>query len=337
VSPTQEAGDRRVVIDLERRYARWAALFYPARYRRERGSELVDTYLALAAPGRRRPSAVDVADLAAGGLRQHLRAAPDLERGFRLAGALALMMTTAFATGWTVFDAFAPTPPWVSPVGPFLSIGVVAWVAWMLAGIVYVAAPGRWSRWATGAAMLVTAGVVPVAAITGLHRPPLVVLLSQLVLGVVAVAADRQPSWPMRLLPVAASVLSALLAVRVLATQGGDYADYYPIADMALPLTALLLLIATTMLALGQAVRRDFRGAWALLILLTPIGVQAVQSLGAALDASGAIPSPLSWCSPTLLALALVAVIGPALIPLVLTVRSRLSRIGLLPAEGARR
>ena len=57
---------------LERRYARWTVLFYPVDYRRERGSELVDTYLSLAAPGRRRPSVSDVADLAVGGLRQHL-------------------------------------------------------------------------------------------------------------------------------------------------------------------------------------------------------------------------------------------------------------------------
>ena len=43
------------VTDLERRYARWTALFYPANYRRERGSELVDTYLSLVAPGARDP------------------------------------------------------------------------------------------------------------------------------------------------------------------------------------------------------------------------------------------------------------------------------------------
>ena len=43
------------VTELEGRYARWTALFYPADYRRERGSGLMDTYLSLAAPGRKRP------------------------------------------------------------------------------------------------------------------------------------------------------------------------------------------------------------------------------------------------------------------------------------------
>lgn len=133
--------------DLERRYARWTALFYPADYRRERGSELLDTYLALAAPDRRRPSAADVADLAAGGLRQHLRIAQGLGPGFRLAGLLALMTATAFATGWTILEVLAPPPTWTSPVRPFPTLGVAAWAAWLLAAVVYLAAPGRWFRW----------------------------------------------------------------------------------------------------------------------------------------------------------------------------------------------
>src|SRR5258705_7123524 len=165
------------LTDLERRYARWTALFYPADYRRERGSELMDTYLSLAAPGRKRPSAGDVVDLAAGGLRQHVRVAEGLGPGFRLAGLLALMTATAFATGWAIFEVLAPTLPRSSQVGPILSLAVAAWAAWLLAAVVHVAASGRWLRWAVGLAILVTAGVVPAAALTGLPRPPASVLL----------------------------------------------------------------------------------------------------------------------------------------------------------------
>jgi hypothetical protein len=322
--------DRCAVIVLERRYARWAALFYPAGYRRERRSELVDTYLELATPGRRRPSVADVADLAAGGLRQHLRAVSGLEPGLRLAGVLALMMTTAFATGWAVFDAFDPTPPWISPVGPFLSLGVVAWAVWVLVAAVWVAVPGRWSRWATGVAMLVTAGSVPAAAVTGLHRPPLFVLLPQLVLGVVTLGAGRQRSWWMRLLPIAGSAVSVPLAVLALPGPGFHY-DYYSVAETALPMVAVTLLIGSTLLALVMGARRDYRGAWALLILLTPIGMLAVKPLGVTLDGSGAIPPLLSQWSPTLIALVLVAVVGPALVPLAMAARGRLLRTGRLP------
>jgi hypothetical protein len=336
MSPAPNPHDRRIVIDLERRYARWAALFYPAGYRRERGSELMDTYLALAAPGRRRPSAADIADLAAGGLRQHLRTTPELEPGFRLAGALALMMTTAFATGWAVFDAFAPTPPWLSATGPFLSIGVVAWAAWALAAVVHLAAPGRWSRRLTSAALLITVALIPAAAVTGLHRPPLVVLLPQTVLGLVALGAGGRSPWWMRLLPLAASAVSMPLAIRALPGPGFSH-DYYPLADAALPVAAVALLIATTLLALGLGLQRDYRGAWALLILLTPIGTLAVKPLGAALDTSGAIPAALSYWSPTLLALVLVAVIGPALIALTVAIRSRSSRTASLSSEQAHR
>lgn len=42
------------VTGLGRRYTRWTAVFYPVDYRRERGSELVDTYCPW-----RRPDAGD--------------------------------------------------------------------------------------------------------------------------------------------------------------------------------------------------------------------------------------------------------------------------------------
>ena len=41
------------------------------------------------------------------------------------------------------------------------------------------------------------------------------------------------------------------------------------------------------LITLCLATRRDWRGAWALLILITPIGMLAVNPLGAVLDRSG--------------------------------------------------
>ncbi len=306
---------------LERRYARWTTLFYPADYRRERGSELVDTYLSLAAPGRSRPSVADVADLAAGGLRQYLRVARGLGPGFGLAGLLALMTTAVFATGWTILEVLSPTQHWTSP---FLSLGVAAWAAWLLAAVGYAAAPGRWFRCAAGLAVLVTAGVVPAAMLTGLPRPPLSVLLPQLVFGVVALGADRPRHWWVRLVPLAAAAASVPVAVGTVRDPNVN-GGYYWFVATALPAAGVLLLIGGTLLALGLAARRDSSGVWALLILLTPIGMLALNPLGAVLDDTGP-GQPLIPAWPSMVvASGLVAVLGPALVPLALTARGRLS------------
>jgi hypothetical protein len=318
--------------DLERRYARWAALFYPAGYRRERGSELVGTYLALAAPGRRRPSAADVADLAAGGLQQHLRFARDLRPGFRLAGLLALMTATALATGWTILEVLETPPPWTSPAGPFLTLGIAAWVAWLLAAVVHATAPSRWFRRAAGLALVVTAGVVPAAMLTGLSRPPLSVLLPQLVLGVVALGTGGHRPWWVRLLPFAAGALIAPLAVA--APDPEYYGGYYWIAGTALPGAAVVLLAGATLLALRLAARRDYRGLWALLILLTPIGMLSANPLGAVLDGNDLGRPVIPAWSSMVVASVLVAVVGPALVPLAVAARGRLSPSRRQPGTG---
>ncbi|MET7397571.1 hypothetical protein ABZS66_29205 [Dactylosporangium sp. NPDC005572] len=311
------------MTDLERRYARWTALFYPAGYRRERGSELVDTYLSLAAPDRKRPSAADVADLAVGGLRQHLRIAQGLGPGFRLAGLLALTTLAAFATGWAIFEAVAPTLLRFRYAGPFLSLGVAAWAAWLLAVVMHVVAPGRWFRWAAGLAVLVTAGVVPAAMLTGMPRPPLLVLLPQLVLGIVALGAAGPQPWWVRLIPLAAAAASVPVAASAaphLVFSGG----YYQAAATALPAAAVTLLIGATLLALGLAARHDYRGVWALLILLTPIGMLALNPLGAMLDDAGpGRPITPAWSS-MVAASVLVLTVGLVSMPLALAARGRL-------------
>jgi hypothetical protein len=315
--------DRRrpAMTDLERRYARWTALFYPADHRRARGSELMDTYLSLAAPDRRRPSPADIADLAAGGLRQHLRTARGLGPGFRLAGLLALTTATACATGWATLEVLAPIPSWSSHVGPFLSLAVAAWAAWLLAAVVHVAASGRWFRWAAGLAVLVTALIVPAAALTGLPRPPLSVLLPQMVLGVVALGAAGQRPWWVRLMPI--GVAAAILPVAISAAPTlGFISGYFDLAARTLPAAAVTLLIGALLIALGLAFRRDYRGAWAMLILFTPIGMLAVNPLGAVFDSGHGRAVIPAWSS-MVVASVLVATIGPMLLSLALLARGR--------------
>ncbi|GAA4249451.1 hypothetical protein GCM10022255_033670 [Dactylosporangium darangshiense] len=323
------------MTDLERRYARWTALFYPADDRRRRGSELVDTYLSLAAPDRRRPSPADIADLAAGGLRRHLRTAPGLGPGFRLAGLLALTTTSAFASGWAIFEALAPIVFRSRYTGPFMSLGVAAWAVWLLTAVVYVVAPGRWFRRLAVLAVLVTAGVVPAAMLTGIPRPPLIVLLPQLVLGIVAVgAATRHRRW-VRLTPLAAAALTMPVTVAA-ELRLNFYGDYYLPAVTASPAAGVALLIGATLLALGLAARHDYRGVWALLILLTPIGMLALNPLGAMLDDAGpGRPLVPAWSSMAAAA-TLVAAVGPALLLLALAASGRRSAGRRpLPAEAA--
>ncbi|WP_426512722.1 hypothetical protein ACPPVO_20050 [Dactylosporangium sp. McL0621] len=319
------------MTDLERRYARWMALFYPAHDRRKRGSELVDTYLALAAPGRRRPSPADIADLAAGGLRRRLRTAPGV--GFRLAGLLALTTTSAFASWWAVLEVLAPRAPWSAQTGPFLSLGVAAWALWLLAAVVHAVAPGRWFRRAVLLAVLVTAGVLPAAMLTGILRPPLSVLLPQVVLGVVALGASARYRWWVRLAPLAAAALTVPVAAATEPRLGFN-GDYYPCAVVALPAAATTLLIGATLLALALAARHDSRGVWALLILLTPIGILALNPIGAMLDNAGpGRPIVPEW-SAMAAAGVVVAVVGPALLLLTLAATDRRSAGGRsLPAE----
>jgi len=207
--------------DLERRYLRLLRLFYPAGYQNERGTEIVGTYLALATPARRWPSTADVFDLAGGGLRQHLRSvgATGIGPGTRLAGTLALLTTTALAGSWAVLETNPATTPWFgfSQYGPLVSLGVGVWGAWLLAAVVHAVAPGRWTRLAIGLGLLLTVAVVPLAAVTGLLRPPLFVLLPQACLGLIALGTPgRPPAW-LRLLPLAGAAAAAPVAAAFLA------------------------------------------------------------------------------------------------------------------------
>ncbi|MFG3554970.1 hypothetical protein ACGGAQ_11310 [Micromonospora sp. NPDC047557] len=313
------------MTDLERRYL-WLLLAYPAEYRRSRGAEIVGTYLDLAAPGRRWPAPADAADLLRGGLRQRVRAAGviHLVPGVRLAAAVALFTAAMLAGMWTVLE-LRPAPPGSGEpsVGSFVSLGIVAWVGWLLAAMAQALTPGQWHRRAVALAVLLTVALIPAAALTDLPRPPLFVLLPQVGLGLVALGASRE--WPvsLRVTPLVAAVTGLAVAARW--TPASFAWTYRAVtADQALPSAAVAVLAMAVLLAAGLALRGDHRGGWALLILLTPVGLLALQPLAGAADGMPAAFPP-NWTTLAATAV-LVALVGPALLPVALAVRTRLAR-----------
>ena len=269
--------------DLERRYLRLVRICYPAGYRDERGTEIADTYLALSAPGRRWPSAADVIDVAGGGLRQRLRAvgATGIGPGLRLAATPALCTATALAGGWAVLEL----NPWTTAWFGFelrdtsVSLGAGVWAAWLLAAVVHVVASGRWTRLAIGLALILTVAVVPLAAVIDQFRPPVFVLLAQTCLGLVALGVPgRLPVW-LRVLPLTGAAAALPVAAGFAYTtfayhRGDDSHGYYgwP-AGQVLPGAGTALLLVMVLVGVGLAARNDFRGAWALLVLLGPVGM----------------------------------------------------------------
>ncbi|WP_410815701.1 hypothetical protein [Micromonospora sp. 050-3] len=306
--------------DLERRYLRLLRA-YPADYRRARGAEIVGTYLDLAAADQRWPAPADAADLVRGGLRQRLRAAgvTDLIPGVRLAALLALVTASALAGVWGTAELHPPPVEWGVPhVGPFVSLGVVTWAAWLLAAVVIAVAPSRVARWAITVALLLTIALPPVAAVLDAPRPPLFVLVPQMVLGLLGLALPDRPSRAIRLAPL----LSAMLAVAathflVGADAMGGY--YAPTATRFLPIVGGLLLVVGTLLAMGLALGGDTRGGWALVTLLTPAGFLAVPGLA---DSFGPAYGAITFAELAVTAIA-VALAGPAVLLLTILFRSR--------------
>ncbi|RKN50914.1 hypothetical protein [Micromonospora endolithica] len=340
--------------DLERRYRRLLRA-YPGDYRRERGDEIVGTYLEVAGPDRRRPSPADAADLVRGGLRQRLRAvgAPDLAPGVRLAALLAFLTATPLAAAWMVLEQHTPpaagpltaawlaqgqhTPPavWNAPyVGPFLSLGVGVWLVWLLAVLPLALGSVRWTRRLTGAAVLATVAVLPLAALTGLPRPPLFVLLPQVALGLVALALPERLPTAARLLPLVAVGAAAVAAPNLLPRAEDFYVSYYGwTASQILPWAAAALLVTVLLIGVGLAVRGDLRAGWAGVVLATPLGLMSLHVFAGAVDGvlHGA-PRP-GWSALAGTAVA-VTVLGPALLPATIALRRRVTARLATPTAG---
>ncbi|MEU5564694.1 hypothetical protein [Micromonospora musae] len=308
--------------DLERRYLRLLRA-YPADYRRSRGTEIVGTYLDLAGPDQRWPSPADAADLLRGGLRQRVRAAgaADLAPGVRLAAVLAFLTATTLAAAWSVLELRPPpADPSLPAARPFVSLGIGAWVAWLLAAVVYALTPGRWARRAVVLALLLTLGLVPAAPLVGLPRPPLFVLLPQIALGLVALGLpDALPAALRAAPPIAVGVVAlAGTNLHLLSPQRFGASYYIGRVVPVLPFAAVALLTVALLVAAGLSVRADHRGVWAALILLTPVGLLALQPLAGAIDGAGRTVAVWSELAATAV---VIGVVGPALLPLALALR----------------
>lgn len=308
------------MTDLERRYLRLLHA-YPVDYRHARGAEIVGTYLDLADPDQRWPSPADAADLVRGGLRQRLRAAgvAGLVPGVRLAALLALVTASALAGIWGVAELHPAPAEWGVPhLGPFVSLGVVVWAAWLLAAVVTAIAPIRVARLAIALALLLTVALPPAAAALDAPRPPLMMLLPQVVLGLLGLALPDRPSRAIRLAP-SLSALVAAVATEFLVGLDAVGTYYGTTRTTFLSTVGGLLLVVGALLAVGLAIGGDSRGGWALVTLLTPAGFLAVPGLA---DGIGPAYGGVTFTELAVTAVA-VALAGPAVLLMTILVRSR--------------
>ncbi|WIM96703.1 hypothetical protein ACTOB_000163 [Actinoplanes oblitus] len=275
---------------------------YPGRYRRERGDELVDLYLEMAG-NRSRPRPSDAVDLIRGGLRERLRAAglSGVADGLPAAAVIALAALGAISVYYLATVEIQHL--WPSsvdlPVGPFRTPAALAYLGCLVSVLAFAARPGRFARIAGVVAVLLVTGVLLTRAAIGMPvvAMPAYLLIPLFALSALALAAPRSPSWPVRLLPLGVTVAAVLAAGAHLPAPilGGSEpvgsiwetstwgyhlcCGYLTPTTYVLHLTAMAVLAAGVAVALGDAINGRARGAWTLLILLTPITLMETMRL----------------------------------------------------------
>jgi hypothetical protein len=299
---------------------------YPPAYRAGRGDEIVDTYLELAGGTRRRPSVADATDLVAAGLRERLRArgATGITDALPLAATFTMVAAVVLAGVWLVTVEPRPVPLGIDlrPAGGFQSLGAYVWTAWLLAGAGAALLPGRTARRLVLAALAATVLVLPVAALTPYERPPLLVLVPQAALGVLALCWPARPARSVRVL--VAALPAAATAVAVAAVAGGaPLYGYRPTGRDVLAAVAAALVAAAVVTALALTLRRDARGWWALLLVLPPTDLLLVEQVTFAVQGSGR--SVQGWWVYAAVAVATVLLASAAL-PLATLFRNRWQR-----------
>ncbi|BCY07450.1 hypothetical protein [Actinoplanes sp. L3-i22] len=275
---------------------------YPARYRRERGDELVGLYLEMAGD-RRRPRPADAADLIRGGLRERLRVAglSGLSDGLPAAGVIALAALGAIAVYYLATVEVQHLWPYSfnAPIGPFRTPAALAYLGCLVAVLAYAAFPGRVARAAGAGAVLLLGALLLVRGAIGMPvvTMPAYLLIPLFALSALALGAPRAPSWPVRLTPLAVTVAAVLVAAAHLpaplagesepvgtiwetSTWGYSFCcSYLSPTTLVLHLTALALLAIGVVVALWDASDGRARGAWTLLLLLTPIALMEAMRL----------------------------------------------------------
>ncbi|GIJ63258.1 hypothetical protein Vau01_107740 [Virgisporangium aurantiacum] len=262
---------------------RWLLRAYPAAYRAERGGEILDTYLDVAARRsygvfRGWPRPADVVDLVGAGVRARLRArgSSGLADAVPFASTFALCAAVALAAVWlsTVEPRAVPAGIELRTLGPVQSLGAVAWVGWILAGLSAVALPGWVTRRLVAGAVAVTVLLVPAAAVTPFERPPLLVLVPQVALGLLALGwrAHRGSRTAVGMSAVATAGLAFAAAV-----DGAPLYGYWATGRDVMAFVALGLVAGAVGTGFVRAFRRDARGWWATLLVLPPAALLVVQ------------------------------------------------------------
>lgn len=271
---------KRAGSPLERRYRR-LLLTYPREYRAERADEIVATYLDTVPPGRRWPSPYDATDILGAGLRERLRehGALGLIAALPLTATIALNTLVAVAAFLLIHIELEDRFVELDAIGPFQTLGFVAWLGWLLVGVTAPALPRSWTRYAATGVLLVTVALPPVAALTGQPRPPLSVLLPTITLGLATLALPTQPGRIARLSPLFVAGLGT--AVSVAMTVGGNsghFASYRSTPELLAMVGGLMAALAL-LVGLGRALINDNTALWATLLLTTPAALFSAAPL----------------------------------------------------------
>lgn len=263
--------------DLERRYRRLLRS-YPSGYRRERGDEIIATFLDGAAPGQTRPTAADTADIVVAGLRVRLGVlgGGDVGLGLRTAAPVALAVAAGMAVLGLLRDSQS-TAGHPSPFRPALFV----YAAWLLAVIGRVVLPVVVARVLAGMALLGTLAALVLLSRSWSSPSPGWSLMVLSLLGCVAVAGGggRMSIRERGGLAAGTMVSVAVLGGSALLVPTADMPSWFMSARMtnhhyqsgieAVVAVAIAVLLAG-MAALGRL--RDRRWRMAALTLLVATG-----------------------------------------------------------------
>lgn len=200
---------------------------YPAWYRSERGEEILSTLRESAQARGGRVSLGEAGSLLAHGLAVRF----DLsERGTlgELAGRLAspgLALAALLATVALVFGELLAPSYMGGPAhpGPFLTVGPIAYAAWIAAFVVDIATSSRFGRVATWMALAATAATVVVGDLVMAGRPPLFFLATLVAFAIPALVrpdATRAVLRP-KAIGAAGGIGVAVLGATAVATAAG--------------------------------------------------------------------------------------------------------------------
>lgn len=207
------------MTDLERRYRRLLRV-YPRWYRQRRGEEMLSTLMDGSFSGQQRPRAVEACGLIVRGSAMRLDLGEEGALGALAAHAASPLLASAAVLSLValVFGELGTVHQWMPQgrIGPFLTVGWVAYVAWIGAAAVDLATASRWQRPAVAVAVAVTVAMLPLGDAASAGRPPLFVLATLTVLGVPALV---RPGWAHA--RPARGVLTGVVATVLLLTGAG--------------------------------------------------------------------------------------------------------------------